>query len=49
VRHGALDAESHCMFCPFAVISRNWKIAEIAEAAHDCPGMKEFRALQEQH
>ena len=40
---GSCVIESQCAFCPFTAVSSNKKILAIAEGAHNCPGIHEFR------
>ncbi len=43
---GAPVIESHCGFCAFVAAAKTEKIIAVAEAAHDCPRLREFRKKQ---
>jgi hypothetical protein len=38
--------ESHCPFCAFIAVSKDERIVAMAEAAHDCARLREFRELE---
>ena len=47
-QQGAALIESHCAFCAFVAVSKEERIVDMAEAAHECRGMRRFRELGRQ-
>lgn len=44
--NGSVLIGSFCAFCSFFAVSKDKRAIEMAEAAHNCPGVRRFRELE---